>query len=435
MRRELVKVSNLTLVEYERINRQTRDKRMKWWREARLGMFIHYGLYSVRAKHEWAWAIEGLTCEEYIKLADNFNPNPGCVREWVKFAKKSGAKYCVLTARHHEGFSLWNSKVNPFNSVNYGPKRDLVREYVDACREFDIKIGIYNSLMDWYNPDGYNCHTDSDANYRFTKYLKELNRELMTNYGKIDLLWYDGGETMEGYEGWDALNMNQMIRELQPDIIINNRSRLAEDYGTPEGKLEFMNRDWEACMTFNDISWGYVDSKQMQPYSYNPQRFIRLLGRTTSGGGNLLVNMGPSPDGSIPSEMTEPMNEIGKWLEKYGDYAIYGQIDHHSSWTMFGTTTSIRKGNKVYLIVWLWPQDGTMNIGGFKTKLLNATITNGNNIEFTQDENKITLHHLPVKCPDDILGISVIELEFQNEPVFPDYYRYGNTLPQIPVKD
>lgn len=427
-------MNNMTLIEYEKENLKTRDERMKWWREARLGMFIHYGLFSVKQKHEWAWPIEGCTKDEYVSLAESFNPKPGCVYEWVKFAKEMGAKYCVFTARHHEGFSLWDSKANPFNSVNCGPKRDLFREYVDACRELGMKIGVYNSLMDWYHPDGYICHTDSDANYRFTSYLKELNRELMTQYGKIDVLWYDGGETMEGYEGWDALNMNKMIRKLQPDIIINNRSRLQEDYGTPEGKLEFMNTDWEACMTFNDLSWGYVDSEQMKPYSYTPQRVIRLLGRTTAGGGNLLLNMGPTPDGSVPSEMIKPLSEVGRWLEKYGD-AIYGKIDHHSSWSGFGPTTSVRKGRKVYLIMWLWPYDRTMNVGGFKTKLMNARFVNGENIEFTQDDNRITLKNLPDKNPDDILNISVVEMEFEEEPIFPKTYRYGNVLPQIPVKE
>ena len=428
-------MNNLTLLEYKRQTEASRDNRMKWWREARFGMFIHYGLFSVNGGNEWAWAIEGFTKDEYIKLVNGFCPKEGCVREWVKFAKESGAKYCVFTARHHEGFSLWDSKVNSFNSVNFGPKRDLVREFVDACHEFDMKVGIYNSLMDWYHPDGYNCHTNREANIRFNEYLKELTRELMSNYGKINLLWYDGGETMETYEGWDALNMNQMVRELQPGIIINNRSRLDEDYGTPEGKLEFLKRDWEACMTFNDLSWCSIDSKQALPYSYTPQKLLRILGRTTNGGGNLLLNMGPNPDGSIPDEMIEPMKTIGKWLSKYGDYAAYGMIDHHSSWAGFGTTTAVRKKNKVYVWTYIWPKDGEMRIGGYKTKLLNAKIIGLGNVEFLQDENRITLKNLPTKSPDEIAGVTVIELEFENEPTFPEYYRYGSTLPQIPVKD
>mgnify|MGYP004555334183 FL=1 len=172
----------------------------------------------------------------------------------------------------------------------------------------------------------------------------------------------------------------------------------------------------------------------MKPYSYTPQRVIRLLGRTTAGGGNLLLNMGPTPDGSVPSEMIKPLSEVGRWLEKYGD-AIYGKIDHHSSWSGFGPTTSVRKGRKVSLIMWLWPYDRTMNVGGFNTKLMNARFVNGENIEFTQDDNRITLKNLPDKNPDDILNISVVEMEFEEEPIFPKTYRYGNVLPQIPVKE
>ena len=134
--------------EYEEWTASTRDKRMEWWREARFGMFVHFGLYSVLGRHEWAQAMENIPSDEYAKLADKFNPKPGAPREWARLAKAAGMKYMVMTTRHHEGFSLWDSKANPFNSVNYGPHRDIVREFVDACREFDLKIGFYSSLMD-----------------------------------------------------------------------------------------------------------------------------------------------------------------------------------------------------------------------------------------------------------------------------------------------
>jgi alpha-L-fucosidase len=142
---------------------------------------------------------------------------------------------------------------------------------MDACREFGLRMGFYSSLMDWHHPDGWRCAFDTQARARFTSFIRESNRELMTQYGKIDILWYDVARPMESWEGWDSLELNQMVRELQPDILINNRSRLDEDFGTPEGRVAAMDRDWEACMTFNDISWGYVDSAQAAPYSYNAQ--------------------------------------------------------------------------------------------------------------------------------------------------------------------
>ena len=199
--------------EYEEWTASTRDKRMEWWREARFGMFVHFGLYSVLGRHEWAQAMENIPSDEYAKLADKFNPKPGAPREWARLAKAAGMKYMVMTTRHHEGFSLWDSKANPFNSVNYGPHRDIVREFVDACREFDLKIGFYSSLMDWHHPDGWTCAFDTDARRRFTDYIEALNTELLTNYGKIDILWYDVSRPMQSWEGWDSLVRNQRLRQ------------------------------------------------------------------------------------------------------------------------------------------------------------------------------------------------------------------------------
>ena len=266
----------LSRSEYEEHIAQTRDARMDWWRKARFGMFVHFGLYSQLGRNEWVQTLENIPVDEYAKLADTFNPKPGAPREWAKLAKAAGMKYMVLTTRHHEGFSLWDSKANPFNSVNYGPHRDIVREFVDACREFDLKIGFYSSLMDWHHPDGWRCAFDSEARKRFTDYIEALNTELLTNYGKIDILWYDVSCPMESWEGWNSLERNQRLRALQPDIIINNRSCLAEDFGTPEGHIKAEDRDWEACMTFNDISWGYVDAEQALPHAYTAPRILKI---------------------------------------------------------------------------------------------------------------------------------------------------------------
>ena len=308
----------LSKPEYERWTAETRDRRMDWWRQARYGMFVHYGLFSTVGRHEWGMVQENWPIEEYEKLADNFNPKPGAPREWAKLAKAAGMKYMVMITRHHEGFSLWDSKANPYNSVNYGPHRDLVREFVDACREFGLGIGFYSTCMEWHHPDSGRCAYDNEARKRYTQFLMDINTELLTNYGKIDILWYDVPAPMESWEGWDSLVRNQKLRELQPDIIINDRSRLPEDFGTPEEHVTPGERDWEACMTFNGLSWGYVDSEQAKPFSYSAQQIIKMINTCAANGGNLLLNIGPTPDGSVPEEAVEPLLKVGEWLKENG---------------------------------------------------------------------------------------------------------------------
>ena len=404
--------------EYEEQIAKTRDERMKWWRNARFGMFVHYGLYSQLKRHEWAMAVENYPVSEYEKLADTFQPKPDAPREWAKLAKEAGMKYMVLTTRHHEGFSLWDSETNPYNSVNYGSGVDVVEKFVDACREYGLKIGFYSSLMDWHHPDGWKCAFDSEARGRFTAYIRELNRELMTRYDRIDILWYDVPWPMESWEGWNSLELNQMVRELQPHIILNDRSRLDEDFGTPEGSVTPVDRDWEACMTFNDLSWGYIDSKQAAPYSYNAQRIIRMLNKATAGSGNLLLNIGPAPDGSVPSEAVEPLKTVGKWLKENGE-AVYGQKTKSRCQPNRLCGTSRDGDGSVYLWNWIWPDCGSIVLGGFMTKLKNARLLNDDSdIPFDQEGHRIILKNLPENSPDEVANVAVIKLEFDVAPEF-----------------
>jgi|SRR5579859_2332475 len=408
----------LSKTDYEKWIAQTRPERMAWWREARFGMFVHFGLYATVGRNEWVMAVENYPIAEYEKLADQFNPQPGAPRKWAELAKKAGMKYMVMTTRHHEGFSLWDSKVNSYNSVNYGPKRDIVREFVDACREFDLKIGFYSSLMDWHHPDGWRCAFDSEARRRFNTYLTGLNRELCTNYGKIDILWYDVSEPMTSWEGWDSLERNQMMRELQPHLIINNRSRLDEDFGTPEEHLTAQDRDWEACMTFNGISWGYVDSAQAAPYSYDAQRIIKMLNTVTSGGGNLLLNIGPMPDGAIPPETIEPLTTVGRWLTENGT-AVYGKKLKSTYGASSGVGGSSFDGSKVYAWNWIWPAGGEMTLGGFSTPVKAIRLVkDGSPVAFEQRGHRIRLKNLTPTSPDAHAGIAVLELDFDGVPVF-----------------
>ncbi len=410
----------LSRSEYEERMAQTRDARMDWWRKARFGMFVHFGLYSLLGRNEWVQVQENIPVDEYALLADRFNPKPGAPREWAKLAKAAGMKYMVMTTRHHEGFSLWDSKANPFNSVNYGPHRDIVREFVDACREFDLKIGFYTSLMDWHHPDGWKCAFDSAARKRFTDYIEALNTELLTQYGKIDILWYDVSRPMESWEGWDSLERNQRLRELQPDIIINNRSKLDEDFGTPEGHITALDRDWEACMTFNDISWGYVDEKQALPHAYTAQRILKMINKCAFGGGNLLLNIGPKPDGSVPADAVEPLTEVGRWLERNGACA-YGSLKPITGRNMGnGVSGSSRSadGKTIYLWNWIWPSEGTMGIGGYATAPRRIyLLKDGSEVKFEHRGQRIILKDLSLTPPDPT-GVTVLAMEFDEEPVF-----------------
>ena len=419
----------LSIEEYLEQIASTRDERMQWWREARFGMFIHFGLYSQLGRNEWAQVCENIPVEEYEKFADTFAPKEGCCREWAALAKKAGMKYMVLTTRHHEGFSLWDSKVNPFNSVNCGPHRDIVREFVDACREFGLKIGFYTSLMDWHHPDGGICAYDTQARLRFTKYIRDLNEELLTNYGKIDILWYDVSAPMESWEGWDSLERNQYLRSIQPHIIINDRSKLPEDFGTPEENIVPSERDWEACMTFNGISWGYLDSAQTVPYSYTPQQILKMLQTCCERGGNLLLNVGPKPDGSLPEEVIEPLTKVGEWLKINGE-AVYGKLK--KTWgntnQANGISRSTTKGNTVYMWNKIWsPRNGEMGLGGFLNSPVRIEFMDGTPIDFEHKGDRIILRGLPQESPDPILNVPIIKISFDEEP----QYRFASYFPQL----
>lgn len=419
----------LSKPQYEEQIAASRDERMKWWREARFGMFIHYGLFSQVGRNEWVMACENVPPQEYEKLADTFCPKEGCCREWAKLAKEAGCKYMVLTTRHHEGFSLWDSKVNPYNSVNYGPHRDIVKEFVEACREFDLKIGFYSTCMEWHHPDSGICAYDTEARRRYTQYLKDINTELLTQYGKIDILWYDVPSPMESWEGWDSLERNQYLRSLQPDIIINDRSRLDEDFGTPEEHITPSEHDWEACMTFNGISWGYVDSDQALPYSYTPQRIVAMLQTCCERGGNLLLNVGPKPDGSVPYEVIDPLKKVGEWLKVNGE-AVYGMLNktYGNEYQLNGVSRPSSKGNTIYMWNKIWaPYNGKMVLSGLFDTPEKISFIDGTPIKFEKKGDRIFLYDLPEKNPDPILNIPLIKLEFNCKP----RYRFASYFPQL----
>src|ERR1039457_4991352 len=298
----------------------TRAARMAWWHQAKFGMFIHWGLYSVIGQHEWAKEVEGVPISQYELLAKHFHPKPNAAREWAKIAKRAGQKYMVMTTKHHEGFCHWDTKLTDYCAPKQGPGRDLVREYVDAARAEGLRVGFYYSLMDWHHPDGAKCKTDEEARKRFVAYTHGLIRELMTNYGKIDVLWYDVDWPLTA-EGWESERMNQMVFDLQPEIIINNRNGLEGDFSTPEQEVRAAQsgRAWESYMTLND-SWGF---NRFDDGWKTPKTIVANLANCARGGGNYLLNIGPKPDGSIPEETVTVLDAVGKWLDTNGK-AIYG---------------------------------------------------------------------------------------------------------------
>lgn len=419
-------MQNISKREYEELIAKTRDERMEWYRNARFGMFIHYGLYSDLGTGEWSQANQNYTVKEYEKFAKNFAPKEGCAREWCAMAKKMGAKYAVLTTRHHEGFSLWDSKVNPFNSMN-ACGRDIVREFVDACREYDLKIGLYFSLMDWHHEDSWRCANDPAARARFLKYLEDLVMELMTNYGKIDILWYDVSCPMQSWESWDSVNRDLKVREAQPHIIINNRCMLDEDFGTPEGKIISENRDWETCMTLTGLAWGYVDEEQARPFMLTAKQLLRNLHLCTCGGGNYLLNIAPKPDGSVSKYDEDVLTQVGDWLKVNGA-ATYGKKFKTGPIYSANTLTAVSAEpdcKTFYLWNWVWPKNGQLMFGGYEEAPTRVTyLATGEEIDFEFDGYRIFLKNLPSEIPDKIAGVTVLKMEFDHMPKhhFRSYY-------------
>jgi alpha-L-fucosidase len=401
----------------------TRAARMAWWHEAKFGMFVHWGLYSIVGQHEWAKEVEGVPIPQYELLAKHFTPKPNAAREWARLAKRAGQKYMVMTTKHHEGFCHWDTKLTDYCAPRQGPGRDLVREFVDAARAEGLRVGFYYSLMDWHHPDGATCKTDPAARKRFVEYTHGLIRELLTNYGKIDVLWYDVSWPLTAAE-WESERMNEMVFALQPDIIVNNRNGLEGDFATPEQHITAAEggRAWESCMTLND-SWGFNRGDD----AWKPAKtIVGNLATCARGGGNYLLNIGPEPDGSIPQETVSVLEAVGKWLDTNGK-AIYGAERGEFGWNTNANYT--RRGNTLYVHQQFWPghtpaaewlsfyqPEVVVAIAGLKAKVKSARLLKtGEAVAFTQDELTLRLTGLPLQAPDQ--PSTVIEVECDAEPV------------------
>ena len=424
------------------------DKRMAWWREARFGMFIHWGLYSVAAG-QWkgqpipgysSWSLHTLKIplEEYTPLKDRFNPVRFDADQWASLAKAAGMKYIIITSRHHEGFSLFDSKHTDFDVMATPFRRDIMKELCQACRRQGIRIGWYYSILDWHHPDylprrpGDERPTE-DADYdRFVAFMKGQLRELVTNYGPIDVLWFDG-EWEKTWTHERGKDLYDYVRGLQPDIIINNRVGKGRqgmqglnspgdhpgDFGTPEQEIPpagLPGVDWESCMTMND-TWGYKENDHNWK---SATTLLRMLVDCAGKGGNFLLNVGPTPDGTIPQPSVERLATIGRWLQRYGQ-SIYGtRAGPFSKPLPWGrcTARSLPDGKtRLYLHVFDWPQDGKLVVpplgAGVSAAYLLADAKSPLAISRAGSGLQIAV---PQAAPDESVSVVVLEVDKPEPP-------------------
>ena len=397
---------------------QSYEERMKWFHQARFGMFIHWGLYSIPARGEWVMFLERIPAEEYAELAKKFNPKKFDADAWASLAKEAGAKYMVLTTRHHDGFCLFDSKVSDFTSVKTAAKRDFVAEYVKAVRKPGLKVGFYYSLLDWRFPGYHDPKGKPKSAKAMIKQAHDQVKELLTNYGKIDVLWFDGGWVPglpkdEQAEFWRAEELLATIRKLQPHIIINNRSGLAGDLDTPEQHVTASEagRAWESCMTMGDsCGWGYTHHN---PNFKTVTQLIQHLVTAASAEGNYLLNVGPKPDGTIRKEEVTRLRAIGKWLAVNGE-SIYGSERCPFGAGIVGLSTA--KGNNAYIHVFRWPRQAEVTLSGIKNKIKSAKVLGTNQkAELATGSNCRTfLKGLPKTPPDPY--DTVIKLALEGKP-------------------
>ncbi len=443
-----------------------KDARMKWWRDARFGLFIHWGLYSIPAGQwdgkqiggggEWIMETARIPVNEYEKLAGQFNPVKFDADQWVRLAKDAGMKYIVITSKHHDGFCLWDSKVSSYDIIDAAPfKRDVLKELSKACRKHKIKLCFYHSIMDWHHPDAQAPHyptynTSQKKNPNFSRYvenyLKPQINELIAGYGPLGVLWFDGEWIPEWNQEYGK-DMYRFVRGLQPDIIINNRvssgrmglegmteeGSFSGDFGTPEQQIPSRGLpgvDWESCMTMND-TWGY---KSFDNDWKSTQQLVRNLVDIASKGGNYLLNVGPTSEGIIPQPSVERLKEIGQWMKVNGEsiYETGPSVFKNLSW---GRCTT-KKGT-LYLHVFDWPSDGKLNVPGLKNTVKKAYLLSD------KREKKLAVKNLedsvvidvPAEAPDKIDTVIVVQIKGEPQVVSPVISQKADGMIELLARD
>lgn len=413
-----------------------RAQRIAWWREARFGVFIHWGLYAIPGRGEWAQWNEQIPVEEYAKLADQFHPSAFDADAWAKTIKDSGAKYAVLTARHHDGFSLFDSRASDFTSMKTAAHHDFVADYVRAMRAAGVHVGLYYSPLDWRFP-GYLAPGiyRASAEAMRTQYHRQVE-ELLSNYGKIDVLWFDGGEAdwlsfggdwhgakwekrpkdkhYAGAFDWQHDQVYAMLRRLQPDILINGRADMPEDFHSREGDGALGGFDqthpWELCTTIVKGPWGWDPQAPVKPLSDLVQLLVKAAGRD----GNFILNIGPRPDGRIDPAQADRLREIGDWLRQNGA-SIYGTRGGPYLPGAYGVST--RHGNRVFVHVLNWPA-AAVALPDLPCHVVRATRIGGEPVELRQTSAGIELT-VPPAQRDAIDTIIVLELDADTASLAP----------------
>lgn len=425
-------------------DRKVYEERIAWYRQARFGMFIHWGLYAIPARGEWVRSVEEMPEEEYLPFFDEFDPVDFEPKKWARAAKRAGMKYAVLTAKHHEGFCLFDSALTDFKSTNTKAGRDLVREFLDAFRAEGLKVGLYYSLLDWHHPDYphygdrnhpmRNCEAEKEkeAGRDFNRYLEYMHgqvKELCTQYGKLDIMWFDFSykddcHDMTG-ETWQATKLVNMIRSYQPDVIIDNRLEVSgEGFGSlatehpsdysgdfvspeqiipPNGLVDEAGRElmWEACITMNN-NWGYcAKDKNFKPASM----LIKKLVECVSKNGNMLLNVGPDAKGNIPAESLQILEEIGSWMDK-NSASIYGCKASGLAKPENGRIT--RNQNRLYYHI-MENAIGSVPLYGIQKEQVQAIRLLADKSELKMQDNWIVNNY-----PD------IVFVEVSNTPYLPD---------------
>lgn len=414
----------------------------EWFTNDRFGLFIHFGLYSPAARHEWVMMHEKIHPESYRKYFDHFDPDLFDAQEWVRLAKEAGMKYVVITTKHHDGFALWDSKLTDYKVTNTPFKRDLLRELIDAIHEAGLKVGLYHSLIDWHHPefpiDGLHPQRD-DEKFKENEKHRDMNkyvtfmhgqvRELLTDYGKIDCLWFDfsyphqdwGWAKGKGANDWQSEKLEKMVLDLQPDILLNDRMDLDRGITTPEQyqpnkpiEKDGLPVIWEACQTMNG-SWGYHrDNLDWKPVDM----LIKMLIDTVSKSGNLLLNVGPNGRGEFDYRSINRLEGIGQWMRLHSR-SIYGAS--HSEFKAPVDCRYTQKGNRLYLHILSWPFRH-IHLEGLAGKVKYAQLLHdASEVKYSEydpekvitsmvtkiEPNSITLD-LPVQKPD--IAVPVVEL-------------------------
>ena len=437
----LLALISIQAQDFTKETKQQRDARMKWWRDARFGMFIHWGLYAIPAGEwnskknhgEWIRTTAQIPLEEYDKFVQQFNPVKFDAEDWVKMAKDAGMKYIVITSKHHDGFNLFNSNETDFDVMSTPFHRDILKELSDACHKYGMKMCWYHSIMDWHHPD-YLPRRDWEKNRsavgadykRFFEYLKAELKELLTNYGEIGVLWFDG----EWESTWNSkygIELYNYVRSLQPNIIINNRvgvgrndmegstkeGEFGGDFGTPEQQIPatgLNDVDWETCMTMND-HWGY--NKYDKNFK-STKELLQMIADIASKGGNYLLNVGPTAEGLFPQESIDRLKEIGEWMKVNGE-SIYGTRASPFAKLDLGRCTqkTIGKNTRLYLHVFNWPVDGKLTVPGIFNKPVQAYLLSDSQkklLATTRKEDAIIVD-VPSISPDEINSVVVLDIE------------------------